>query len=136
VSTYAGCQHDEEAPIDADNHGVFYLNSHVTTYAIPDGASHTIMVGENDAPDGGFDAETEMGMIGHGMGEWEPNQSYAPPLVVGSFGSMHPGVTNLLFADGAVHCVADSLDLGTYRQLGHRSDGKLLLGGPTRPELD
>ena len=26
---YMGCHHDVEAPIDADNHGVLYLNSHV-----------------------------------------------------------------------------------------------------------
>ncbi len=201
VSTYAGCHHDVESPIDADNHGVFYLNSHVSTYAIPDGASHTIMVGEkrddaelgwmsgtrdtlrntgkslwdvqqddsgyprppadereedetpgandmaandmaaddmaaDDVPDDGMGVEMGMGME---MGRMDPELSWqnAPaPLVVGSFGSMHRGVSNFLFADGSVHSVANSLDLGTYRQLGHRSDGKLLLSGPTRPDLD
>jgi len=71
-----------------------------------------------------------------GMGFRQPSVPPLPPLVVGSFGSQHPGVSNFLFADGAVHAVADSLDLGTYRQLGHRSDGKLLLRGPTRPEFE
>ncbi len=57
-------------------------------------------------------------------------------LSVGSFGSRHPGVSNFLFADGAVRSVSHELDAATYRQLGHRSDGKLLMGGPTRPGLD
>ncbi|MFV2067195.1 MAG: DUF1559 domain-containing protein [Pirellulales bacterium] len=45
-TSYAGCHHDVEAPIDVDNHGVFFLNSHVGDRDIPDGASHTIFVGE------------------------------------------------------------------------------------------
>ncbi|NQU21335.1 MAG: DUF1559 domain-containing protein, partial [Candidatus Nealsonbacteria bacterium] len=46
MSNYAGCHHDVEAPIDEDNHGVFYLNSHVSSKEILDGATHTIFVGE------------------------------------------------------------------------------------------
>ena len=46
VSDYAGCHHDVEAPIDADNHGVFFLNSHVRDEDITDGISHTIFAGE------------------------------------------------------------------------------------------
>ena len=29
MSNYAGCHHDAEAPIDADNNGVLFLNSAV-----------------------------------------------------------------------------------------------------------
>src|SRR5262245_18991032 len=29
TTTYAGCYHDLEAPIDVDNHGLMFLNSHV-----------------------------------------------------------------------------------------------------------
>ncbi|MDZ7618271.1 MAG: DUF1559 domain-containing protein, partial [Patescibacteria group bacterium] len=209
VSTYAGCHHDVESPIDADNHGVFFLNSHVSTYEIPDGASHTITVGEkrddaelgwmsgtrdtlrntgkslwdvrqddsgyprppaaeqeedetptandvaagdvpNDGTGMGMGPGMGMGMgmgmgTGHGTGMEEgagitdPDVSWKhspPPLAVGSFGGIHAGVSNFLFADGSVQSVANSLDPGTYRQLGHRSDGKLLLSGPTRPDLD
>ena len=46
ASNYAGCHHDVEAPIDADNHGVLFLNSHVSSDDIPDGAGHTIFMGE------------------------------------------------------------------------------------------
>jgi type II secretory pathway pseudopilin PulG len=45
-SSYAGCQNDVEAPIDEDNHGVFFLNSHVRVVDVTDGLSQTILVGE------------------------------------------------------------------------------------------
>jgi prepilin-type processing-associated H-X9-DG protein len=43
---YAGCHHDVEAPIDLDNHGVLYLNSHVAHDDIADGLANTILLGE------------------------------------------------------------------------------------------
>jgi prepilin-type N-terminal cleavage/methylation domain-containing protein len=43
---YAGCHHDVDAPIDADNHGVLYLNSRVAYDDITDGLHHTILLGE------------------------------------------------------------------------------------------
>lgn len=46
TSSYAGCHNDVEAPIDADNHGVFFLNSRIAAKDITDGPSHTIFVGE------------------------------------------------------------------------------------------
>jgi len=45
-TSYAGCHHDVEAPIDVNNHGVLFLNSHIGYHDIPDGSSHTIFVGE------------------------------------------------------------------------------------------
>ncbi len=45
-TSYAGCHHDVEAPIDRDNHGVFFLNSRIRSKEIPDGLTHTIFVGE------------------------------------------------------------------------------------------
>jgi len=45
-SSYAGCHHDVEAPIDADNHGVFFLNSQIHSRDISDGATHTLFAGE------------------------------------------------------------------------------------------
>jgi prepilin-type N-terminal cleavage/methylation domain-containing protein/prepilin-type processing-associated H-X9-DG protein len=43
---YVGCHHDVEAPIDVDNHGVLYLNSHVAYDEITDGLANTILLGE------------------------------------------------------------------------------------------
>ena len=45
-TSYAGCHHDVEAPIDVDNHGVFYLNSRVRVVDVADGMSQTFFVGE------------------------------------------------------------------------------------------
>ena len=45
-SNYAGCHHDVEAPIDVNNHGVFFLNSRVRPRDVSDGLSHTIFVGD------------------------------------------------------------------------------------------
>src|SRR5687768_8436499 len=36
ISTYAGCHHDVEAPIDANNHGVLFLNSAITREDVKD----------------------------------------------------------------------------------------------------
>src|SRR5262245_27202380 len=45
-TAYAACHHDEEAPIDVDNRGVMYANSHVGRDDIEDGAANTIFAGE------------------------------------------------------------------------------------------
>jgi prepilin-type N-terminal cleavage/methylation domain-containing protein/prepilin-type processing-associated H-X9-DG protein len=46
LSCYAGCHNDRETPIDEDNDGVLYLNSHVRYDEVTDGLSHTIFAGE------------------------------------------------------------------------------------------
>lgn len=43
---YAGCHHDVEAPIDADNNGILFLNSRLRYSEILDGGSNTILIGE------------------------------------------------------------------------------------------
>jgi len=45
-SSYAAVHHDVEAPIDVNNHGVFFLNSQVTYDDITDGSAYTLFVGE------------------------------------------------------------------------------------------
>lgn len=45
-SSYAGVHHDIEAPIDADNHGVLFLNSKIAFDDLHDGSAYTIVLGE------------------------------------------------------------------------------------------
>lgn len=46
ASNYAGCHHDKEAPIDADNNGVLFLNSQITRDDLKDGAAYILFIGE------------------------------------------------------------------------------------------
>ena len=49
ASNYAGCHHDVEAPINADNNGVLFLNSRIRREDISDGVAHTFFLGEKRA---------------------------------------------------------------------------------------
>ena len=59
-SNYAGVHDSREVPIDVDNNGVFFLNSHVQFDDIRDGTSHTIFAGEklSEATDLGWSSGT------------------------------------------------------------------------------
>ena len=50
TTAYAACHNDVEAPIEAGNTGVFFLNSRVRLDEIEDGLSHTIFLGEKLSP--------------------------------------------------------------------------------------
>jgi prepilin-type N-terminal cleavage/methylation domain-containing protein len=52
ASSYAGCHHDVEQPINDDNHGVLFLNSHMSERDVTDGVEHTIYVGEKLVDEG------------------------------------------------------------------------------------
>jgi len=47
-TNFAGVHHDVEAPIDVDNHGVFFLNSAIGYDDLADGPALTILVGESN----------------------------------------------------------------------------------------
>ena len=49
---YAGVHHDVEAPIDANNNGIFFLNSRVKYDDVTDGTSQTLFIGEKLTIDG------------------------------------------------------------------------------------
>jgi len=139
ISSYAGCHHDVEAPIDADNHGVLYLNSAVRLDAVSDGLTHTIFIGEKlgDDFDLGWMSGTRATLRNTGAqinaeGGDEPAAGTGADLQVGGFGSAHAGGAQFVMGDGAVHFISEMIDQGVFQQLGHRADGKLLKGGPTR----
>jgi prepilin-type N-terminal cleavage/methylation domain-containing protein/prepilin-type processing-associated H-X9-DG protein len=74
--SYAGCHHDVEAPIDVDNHGVLYLNSHVRYDDITDGPANTILLGEfrRGGPSLGWSSGTRATLrnTGHRISENDP----------------------------------------------------------------
>ncbi len=134
VSSYAGCHHDTEAPIDTTNHGLLFLNSRIRFSDITDGSSNTLLLGERRGSDNdlGWASGTRATLRNTSPIQERQREQHgddpAPvdPLVVGSFGSDHAGgVVLMAMADGAVRVVASSVSADVLRQLGHRADGEL-----------
>jgi prepilin-type N-terminal cleavage/methylation domain-containing protein len=143
ISNYAGCHHDVEAPIDENNHGVLFLNSHISARDVTDGPANTIYVGEKRCrPDDlGWMSGTRATLRNTGTPMEigvprlpKPSGREPSELAVGGFGSAHPDGANFLLGDGAVRFLGRQIDMEVFQQLGHRADGKLLLGGPTREQ--
>jgi prepilin-type N-terminal cleavage/methylation domain-containing protein len=72
ASNYAGCHHDVEAPIAANNNGVFFLNSKITYDDITDGRGHTIFIGEKLFDYAGFTASSGFSGMEAGEGQVFP----------------------------------------------------------------
>jgi prepilin-type N-terminal cleavage/methylation domain-containing protein len=142
ASNYAGCHHDVEAPIAADNHGVLFLNSRVRRDDVTDGLAHTIFAGEKQAaPDDlGWMSGTRATLRNTGLApnallaassagkEQEsplPADAEKSPLYVGGFASAHPAGAHVGFGDGSVEFIADGVDRELWRRLGNRADGQL-----------
>jgi len=138
ASSYAGCHHEVEAPIDADNHGVLFLNSRIAPRDVTDGPAHTIYLGEKrwEQDDLGWMSGTRATLRNTGTPINQPRPGFpgAADLAVGGFGSAHAGGAHFLFGDGAVRFLSVQVDMGLYQQYGHRADGKLITSGPTREE--
>ena len=58
ISCYAGVHNDKEAPIDADNNGILFLNSKITIDDLRDGSAYTLFVGEKVT-----DVNTDLGWM-------------------------------------------------------------------------
>ena len=138
-SSYAGCHHDSEAPIDKDNRGLLFLNSQVRHSQIFDGSSQTLLIGEMlESPDGlGWVSGTRATL--RNTGSLETGEAYLPshnsaggdkqklgPLYVGGFGSYHAGGVNIGLADGCTRFLSLQIDPQTLRQLGNRADGEIM----------
>ena len=137
---YAGCHHDVEAPIDVDNHGTLFLNSHVRYRDISDGTTKTILVGEKtlDPQDLGWVSGTRSTLRNGGSFVQQTRHTAPPPLLtgeesedtspeaVGGFGSAHPGGANFLFADGSTRFLSETIDTTILRHLANRADGELV----------
>jgi len=142
-SNYVACHNDTEQPIHTDNRGVFFLNSAIRYENITDGSSHTIFLSEKPLGVGGTDLGwlsgtratlRNTGTVPNAMRAALPRYGAPaatppadkPDLVVGGLGSYHPGGINVALGDGSVRFISDNIDPATFRQLGNRSDGKLL----------
>jgi len=141
LSSYVGCYHDTEAPIDEDNNGLLYLNSGVRYSDIFDGSSNTILLGEATVRTNNLGWASGTRATLRNTGSFVnhrfnlPDESGATaveppsegPLYVGGFGSFHAGdIANFGFADGSVREISQSIDPDLFRLLGHRSDGEIL----------
>jgi len=146
LSTYAGLHHDLDEPIDADNHGVFFLNSAVRYDQISDGTTHTIFIGERVSErqqdqDLGWMSGTRWTLRNTGEAinlsrrrlqkshQGGPTDDTATDgaVVVGGFASYHPGGANFAFGDGHVSFLPETIEIEALQQYGHRADGKLLI---------
>ena len=142
-STYAGCHHDVEAPIDADNRGMLFLNSKVRFSDIYDGSSNTILLSESDPRDddlgwvsgtratlrntGALVPRRRRGanqvLDAQGIPVEEPK---AASTFVGGFSSYHSGdVVNAAMADGSTRSISGNIDPLVLHQLGSRADGEI-----------
>ncbi len=136
ISSYAGCHHGSETPIDSDNNGLFFLNSRIGFDDIYDGSSNTIMFGEY-VPDKDWNLGWASGTRAalRNMGELADYQTVykanlggivPKPDFVGGFSSIHPGTINFCLADGSVHAFSNSSAPALWEKLGNREDGEMM----------
>jgi len=138
ISNYAGCHHSVEAPIDAENNGVMFLNSRLRFSQILDGSSQTILIGEMSPGLNslGWTSGTRSTLRNTGSFKAPPRTKQRDePMIaevpgsfeVGGFSSFHTGGANFAFADGSVRFLSYSIEEGLLRQFGNRADGEILL---------
>jgi prepilin-type N-terminal cleavage/methylation domain-containing protein/prepilin-type processing-associated H-X9-DG protein len=136
ISSYAGCHHGSETPIDSDNNGLFFLNSKIGFEDIYDGSSNTVLFGEyvpNENWNLGWASGTRatlrnMGAISDFNTIYSATQAgIAPkPDFVGGFSSAHPGTLNFCMADGSVKALSNTINATICEQIGNREDGEMM----------
>ncbi len=136
ISSYAGCQHGSETPIDSDNNGLFFLNSRIGFEDIYDGSSNTVLFGEYISDENwnlGWASGTRATL--RNMSTIEDFNSVfstiqtgvAPkPDFVGGFSSPHPGTSSFCMADGSVRSLSLTLDPKICENIGNREDGEMM----------
>jgi prepilin-type N-terminal cleavage/methylation domain-containing protein len=140
LSDFAGCHHDREAAIDADNNGLLFLNSEVRFSDILDGSSQTILLGEAVANSQslGWASGTRATLRNTSSieGAEDSRGNAIPPesgsLTVGGFNSYHVNGAHFAFGDGSTRFLSGSINPELFRQFGNRADGELLVDDDTR----
>lgn len=152
-SAYAGCHHDVESPINADDNGMLFLNSRVRLSDVADGQRYTFLVGEirdhgmwqvgsrmslrnTGTPIDSVTSPNAIRKPGVKLPDLPPdarNADEAPPpsppdpmTSVGGFGSYHSSSANFLLVDGSVKCLPTNIDMTLYQRLGNRRDGQIV----------
>lgn len=137
-SSYAACHNDVETSIDADQHGVFFLNSKLRPDDVTDGLAYTLFIAEKQSEGTGVDLGWMSGTratlrnTGTPLNETGPRATTGKPAAVtpqyvGGFGSDHPGgIAVAVFGDGSVRFLYDLIDPKVFKLLGHRADGQLI----------
>ncbi|MFO0891436.1 MAG: DUF1559 domain-containing protein [Isosphaeraceae bacterium] len=155
LTSYAGCHHDVEAPIAADNHGVLFLNSRVGYDDITDGPASTILAGEfrSRTQSLGWAVGTRSSLRNAGspinaeldlflttkplsnLGDQSRDLDEVKDLIdsgelggsfSGGFSSQHSGGSNYVMADGSIRFLTERIRRDVYQSLGHRADGNLI----------
>ncbi|SFI09655.1 DUF1559 domain-containing protein [Planctomicrobium piriforme] len=148
---YVGCHNDIEAPIDVDNNGVLFLNSHIRLRDLTDGRQATLLLGEV-LTSGSWLAGTRSTLRNGSSSGTEldaseyrnfSQRSYYTPspltgsetddadaakklLNVGGFSSTHNTGCNYAMADGAVRFISFNIDHNLFQHLANRRDGNLV----------
>jgi Tfp pilus assembly major pilin PilA len=134
TTNYAGCHHDVEASIDANNTGVLFLNSKVRFSQILDGSSNTLLIAEKfvDVADLGWASGTRATL--RNTSELLSYQTWAdlnrgandPASFVGGFGSNHASVACCCTVDGSVRTISNAINATLFQNLGNRADGAMM----------
>lgn len=148
ISYAASSGADELDQVPGPLEGVFYRNSHVRIADIADGTTTTTLIGDRSwnwamAPWAGA---MHSGMLYGGPGNpsrSNPDAVYPAPNfclaenrrfndrtnpdgALDDFSSGHPGGINMLFADGAVRFLRDSMDPVVFAAMGTRAGGEVI----------
>ncbi len=154
TSVADGCGHDAnygnqrgDCPNSDTVSGVFSRSNWAAKLKeITDGTANTIMMGEIRSSATAFawvdgwvrseamwfattaplNFETDPFVLGYSPGQTPPVcYDWGKDFNTASgFKSKHPGGVTFVFCDGSTHFLSDSIDYGTYQQLGARSDGE------------
>ncbi|OYW19885.1 MAG: hypothetical protein B7Z55_08095 [Planctomycetales bacterium 12-60-4] len=137
-SSYRGCHHDAEAPIDVNQNGVLFLNSSVTYEGIEDGSSSTFFVGEavggwNSSLGWMSGTRATLRNVGAGINADGKNPTTRQFEVgddpdgakVGGFSSYHVGGAHFTMGDGSVRYISENINPVTLQRLANRHDGEL-----------
>lgn len=130
-TSYAGVHHPTETPIDANNWGVFVMNTPISKDDITDGLANTMFLSEKllYAGDLGWLSGTRASLRNTGGGIQTP-QSPKPKFTlttVGSIGGYHPGGINVLMGSGEVRFQTTGTDQSILEQMADRRDAQLAL---------